>query len=260
MKKSGKYDVIKQLVSAISELPADSKVRIIEASIQYLETGMEPELDMVENTAFKCFKQRFDEVLENDRQLSRKRSASGRKGGRPRKRKREENGEEKPNESKKSNCFLTGNNEERKTERVEKEIFPPITPYKENPEREKETSLKGGKEKEPDGLFPPTQERKNAGRSPEELLEARKGKFRDEILSYSEKYPAYMLEAFFGYWSEKNKSKTQMRYELERTWELPRRLATWARNDKTFNKPQNKLSTVPREPVQYTRIEEIENY
>ena len=160
-----KYDIIKQLVSAISELPDDSQGRIFRASVEYLETGIAPQLDMVENTAFRCFKPLFDEVIEDERRLSEMRSNCGKKGGRPKKKitrkptsKDIDSNVEKANESKKSNCFSEVENEKRKTERVEKEIFPPITPYKENPEREKEkeTTLTGSKEKETDVLFPHT--------------------------------------------------------------------------------------------------------
>jgi len=42
------------------------------------------------------------------------------------------------------------------------------------------------------------------------------------------KYGTQMLQNFCNYWTELNASKTKMRYELQLTWELPRRLATWA--------------------------------
>tara|TARA_R110002020_G_scaffold96958_1_gene231629 strand:+ start:11645 stop:12418 length:774 start_codon:yes stop_codon:yes gene_type:complete len=37
-------------------------------------------------------------------------------------------------------------------------------------------------------------------------------------------------EEFFLYWSELNKSNTKMRWELERTWSLKRRLQRWCNN------------------------------
>jgi len=47
-----------------------------------------------------------------------------------------------------------------------------------------------------------------------------------------------IIDEFISYWTEPNKSKTKMRFELERTWDTKRRLQTWIRNDKKFN-PQN---------------------
>lgn len=41
---------------------------------------------------------------------------------------------------------------------------------------------------------------------------------------------------FFNYWSELNKSKTKMRFEIQKTWDLKRRLETWVKNSEKFNK------------------------
>ena len=43
-----------------------------------------------------------------------------------------------------------------------------------------------------------------------------------------------MIKAFADYWTEPNRSCSRMRFELQRTWSLPLRLATWARHDKVF--------------------------
>jgi len=40
---------------------------------------------------------------------------------------------------------------------------------------------------------------------------------------------------FVSYWTEPNKSKTKMRFELEKTWDTTRRLQTWIKRDKKFN-------------------------
>lgn len=39
-----------------------------------------------------------------------------------------------------------------------------------------------------------------------------------------------MRKEFIEYWTERNKSGTKMRFELERTWDLKRRLHRWAGN------------------------------
>jgi hypothetical protein len=61
---------------------------------------------------------------------------------------------------------------------------------------------------------------------------SRKESFYQSLVPYVGQYPKEMIRAFFDYWSELNKSETKMRYELEKTWELPRRLATWASREK----------------------------
>ena len=45
-------------------------------------------------------------------------------------------------------------------------------------------------------------------------------------------YPAYMLKEFIDYWSEQNPSGKKMRFELEKTWDLKRRLERWSANSK----------------------------
>ena len=60
----------------------------------------------------------------------------------------------------------------------------------------------------------------------------RKDSFYQSLIPYVGKYPKEMIRAFFDYWSELNKSETKMRYELEKTWELPKRLSTWANRER----------------------------
>ena len=45
-------------------------------------------------------------------------------------------------------------------------------------------------------------------------------------------YEPTMIRAFFNYWTERNKSGTKMRFELEKTWETAKRLQTWASREK----------------------------
>ncbi len=66
----------------------------------------------------------------------------------------------------------------------------------------------------------------------ESPLSKRQKKFYDELVPFLDThggpYPKEMIRAFYNYWSEPNRSKTKMRCELQQTWELPRRLETWA--------------------------------
>jgi len=79
----------------------------------------------------------------------------------------------------------------------------------------------------------------------EELLKKREEEFKNCVFEFAKKYPVEMLFIFCDYWTEKNKSKTKMRFELEKTFEISKRLATWASRDKEFNKilPAEKLFT-----------------
>lgn len=57
----------------------------------------------------------------------------------------------------------------------------------------------------------------------------RKELFRKSLVPFVDQYGREMIREFFDYWTEKTQSGAKMRYELERTWETPRRLATWSR-------------------------------
>jgi Mn-dependent DtxR family transcriptional regulator len=61
-------------------------------------------------------------------------------------------------------------------------------------------------------------------------------KFLVEVSAFKELYSVEMLEAFVDYWSEPNKSKTKLRYELQKTFDIARRLKTWSKNESKFNK------------------------
>jgi len=67
-------------------------------------------------------------------------------------------------------------------------------------------------------------------------LDFRKKIFMNECAAWVETYPKEMLRDFFEYWTEPNKSGSKMRFELEKTWDLSRRLRTWENNDLKFNK------------------------
>jgi hypothetical protein len=59
-------------------------------------------------------------------------------------------------------------------------------------------------------------------------IDKRSELFKSDLKEFIKKYPGEMLKDFFDYWTEPNPSKTKMRFELQKTWELSRRLATWA--------------------------------
>lgn len=56
------------------------------------------------------------------------------------------------------------------------------------------------------------------------------------VISRGGIYQPQMIRAFFNYWTEKNKSGTKMRFELEKTWETAKRLVTWANHDQQIAK------------------------
>ena len=63
-----------------------------------------------------------------------------------------------------------------------------------------------------------------------ELFKSREKKFINQVNEYINEYDEELLEDFIEYWTEPNKSKTKMKYELEKTWALSRRLKKWKDN------------------------------
>jgi hypothetical protein len=79
----------------------------------------------------------------------------------------------------------------------------------------------------------------------EELLKLRNDSFRKEVGLFIKEYPKEILRSFFDYWTEPNKSKTKMKWELQQTFDINLRLKNWTKNEKQFNnksEPNKKLN------------------
>ena len=71
-------------------------------------------------------------------------------------------------------------------------------------------------------------------------LETRSLAFKETLRPFLNQYGADMLKSFYNYWSEPNQSKTKMLYEMQKTWDNSRRLATWSKREKDFTKKDDK--------------------
>ena len=83
-------------------------------------------------------------------------------------------------------------------------------------------------------------------------IEARAADFKRELQPYA--FTESMKQEFYDYWSEPNKSNTKMRFEQEKTWDLGRRLARWAANNKERHNLK-KTDTGYRQPQVYKEPE-----
>lgn len=66
-------------------------------------------------------------------------------------------------------------------------------------------------------------------------IKDREADFSAEIFKYRDEYGIEMINEFFLYWTEPNKSKTKMKFELEKTWDTSRRLLRWKKNNTLWN-------------------------
>ena len=92
--------------------------------------------------------------------------------------------------------------------------------------------------------------------TPEDELKKRAGIFYDSLIPYVETYGKDMIRQFYDYWTEPNKSRTKMRYELERTWDTKRRLKTWASRE-NINRRRTNYDTNTEEARQQRQREAI---
>ena len=65
--------------------------------------------------------------------------------------------------------------------------------------------------------------------------------------------------AFIIYWSELNKSKTKMRWELERTWDLKARIGRWKSRQKQWSKTAPKKNNFKNKMETFNRAKQIMN-
>lgn len=70
-------------------------------------------------------------------------------------------------------------------------------------------------------------ENTNVSKKAELSLEQSKADFKESIKPFVEKYGSNMCNDFFEYWTETTPDGKKMRYQLQKTWEIGRRLARW---------------------------------
>ena len=93
-----------------------------------------------------------------------------------------------------------------------------------------------------------TQDKTTLSKSKKSLKE-REHEFGASLIPYVGKYSKETIRAFFNYWSEKSKSGTKMRFELEKTWETAKRLQTWASREKV----QKSTTTLKSSEMNYDK-------
>ena len=67
-------------------------------------------------------------------------------------------------------------------------------------------------------------------------INKREAVFKKNLTTFSNTYTSDLLENFFDYWSEKNKSGKKMKFELQKTFETSKRLATWFKRQEKWKK------------------------
>jgi DNA polymerase III gamma/tau subunit len=79
-------------------------------------------------------------------------------------------------------------------------------------------------------------------------LEDRKNDFAALLQPYIETYGREMLNEFYMYWTEHNQRKTKLKYEMQSTWSLERRLNTWSKQSVKFGTAVSKAEKPKFDP------------
>lgn len=178
---------------AIKDLPRDVQGEIYTAIMEYSLYGKETEnLKPIARSVFTLMKPQID--------VNNKRFENGKRGGRPK-------SEDKPKGNQNETKEKPKNNQnETKDE--------PNVNVNDNVYTENTTNVVS---------------KKDAAKA---ATLKRKEEFYQTLVPFVSKYGREMIRAFFEYWSELNKPGTKMRCEMQKTWEVNLRLATWAKNEK----------------------------
>lgn len=223
---------------SFAELDEQERLAAYEAVFNYAFRGEEPENRLI-RIATKLIFSEIDSIKTKIAQIKQKRIEAGRKGGVAK----------QANLANASKCYqklANLANDFQEKNKTKKEEIPPHPPIEEKNKTKKEDFTENQRFsthknvcvcacEEQDG----TTEKKETKAPPKAPLtiDERKEEFHKAITPYEEKYGKEMCENFFDYWSEYNRGKTKMRCELQKTWQVSKRLATWAKNDYRVNQP-----------------------
>lgn len=84
-------------------------------------------------------------------------------------------------------------------------------------------------------------------------IEQRKLKFSESLKPFLELYGKEMLNNFYAYWTEPNKSGKKFKQELQITWDTARRLKTWSNNNFSSKKIIDKSILTQAERDEFMR-------
>ena len=203
---------------AVKNLPREMQGEVLTSIIEYgLNGETTGSLKPITSAMLAMVKPQID--------ANNKRMENGSKGGRPCK--------ATSAEEQSCNQVVTEqepNNNQTKTKPKPKETKPKPKETKPKPNQNQTEPKEKDKEEDKEKENSTSVESKKDAAKAATLL--RKETFYQILVPYVGQYTKEMIRSFFDYWSELNRSGTKMRYELEKTWELSKRLATWASRER----------------------------
>lgn len=209
---------------AMGDLPAQVRAEVYVAIVEYGFTGETLKLKAMAQMAFYFIKADLDRQA-HDEQIRRKRAEAGRKGVQARR--------------------------DKATQEATAPATAPEAETEKAPETTAETAPEAAASAAPAAVpaappkataappKAPAARKQPPDTPPPQLLAKRRKDFYSSLVPFLSKYAREMIRDFFDYWSEPNKSRTRMRFEMERTWDTSRRLAFWASRERNFKQWNN---------------------
>ena len=132
----------------------------------------------------------------------------------------------------------------RKTRKSKRTSSPgPLSLEKENKEKVPENLSIVGREGDAgfDGEAVARTRKKRGRKSLKETLPFRKKAFMEECKTFGDKYDNEMINSFYNYWAQENRSGRKMLFEMQKTWNTAMRLASWAERSYQYENEAAKL-------------------
>lgn len=132
----------------------------------------------------------------------------------------------------------------RKTRKSKRTSSPgPLSLEKENKEKVPENLSIVGREGDAgfDGEAVARTRKKRGRKSLKETLPFRKKAFMEECKTFGDKYDNEMINSFYNYWAQENRSGRKMLFEMQKTWNTAMRLKNWENRSYQYDNEAAKL-------------------
>ena len=218
-------------MNAIAGLPNDVRLEIYDAIVEYGLSGTIGELKPMATMAINFVKNDIDRDRERYDEAIRQRVEAGKRSAEARR-------ATKANEVQRDST--DGNESQRPLTSVDERSSSLEVVQRDSTEGNYNVYVNDYviEEKEPKGS---KKKAASAAERAEVVIKAATDALTEEVMATS--YPNDMKEKFIAYWTEPNKSRTRVRYQMEKTWDTSRRLALWASRD---NARHTKASEIGR--------------
>ena len=196
-----KYNFFESYHQALSRVPDDCYGRVVKAMSDYVFNGIEPNLkDTLDLLAWDLIKP----ILVKGEELSRIRANAGQAGGLKGRGVTRNIGNDFAAQKQNNSKSIANKKQNNSGIGIGIGIGEGIGIYKETTKVAKKDKL-----------------------SLKHTLSERRKKFQESISPYIEEYGVDMCNDFFEYWTEATPNGKKMKFELQKTWDVKRRLSRW---------------------------------